>query len=67
MRMLERNKQLFKYRLMTGTVVPVLDPDGYETGTRRYTPESCRHLQTSHRQPARQTNAHLAQAWSMTA
>lgn len=32
MRMLERNKQLFKYRLMTGAVVPVLDPDGYETG-----------------------------------
>ena len=32
MRMLDRNKQMFKYRIATGAVVPVFDPDGYETG-----------------------------------
>lgn len=32
MRMLNRNKQTFRYRLCTGTTVPVVDPDGYETG-----------------------------------
>lgn len=36
MRMLNRNKQEFKYRLLTNSTVPVLDPDGFETG--EYTP-----------------------------
>lgn len=32
MRVLNRNKQEFDYRILTDNVVPVLDPDGYETG-----------------------------------
>ena len=36
MRMLNRNKQEFKYQLLTDSTVPVLDPDGFETG--EYTP-----------------------------
>lgn len=32
MRNLERNKQAFLYKLCTGTLAPVLDPDGFETG-----------------------------------
>lgn len=30
--MLKRNKQKFEYRIATGAVVPVIDPDGFETG-----------------------------------
>ncbi len=32
MRVLNRNKQEFDYRILTKDVVPVLDPDGFETG-----------------------------------
>lgn len=32
MRMLERNKQTFAFKLLTDKSVPILDPDGYETG-----------------------------------
>lgn len=32
MRMLNRNMQKFGYKLLTSSNVPVLDPDGFETG-----------------------------------
>lgn len=32
MRMLNRNMQEFRYKLLTSASVPVLDPDGFETG-----------------------------------
>ena len=40
MRMLNKNKQEFRYRLLTSSEVPVLDPDGFESGeyVKAYTP-----------------------------
>lgn len=32
MRMLKKNMQEFRYKLLTANNVPILDPDGFETG-----------------------------------